>query len=690
MTLICITLILFALVLFWRGNTSDPFVAIIPLFFALLLSPLVFKPKGKFEWMNKSYSVYPFFKPLLKPLLLLIIGGAIAIYGRDVYMGLAAGVNRLQDKWNAAKAKPSEHTASPEVVGPKYESAIEHISVKPYLINPQEYVNANLLYSMSLERTDSRGFINVWQLRRELAVIEAMITTVDPDRCANEGEVYSDDPPSAKELKRREQKALKAMEKSRACLADMEGRYAEYMSASAEFNHDWLPLLIRAIQKGDPVAEVIMRQCQTTPILDRTQIESVCDPLQVRRDIAAKRLQEIGFSPAYEWGSKLAEKVRNVHTNGTGQHVDVEMLDLQEFALAELRQGVYGLPLDELTRFSNVARSQVQLETFHNAILIRLARKYVQRAFTLPEYSELRLNRSTLITKQLTWGAVFLEKAKHLRNSGDVYPYETHLSDSTEKRAVKIDPTRRVTENLVAGLDSKIFEKRLGEILAGTESTINRYLKQDPRWAVFLINRVGHHDYAPAGMTSSTHIVDQKLAGHWELEKTWVNWRLAPNKTRGSLEVKVDNEFMKATTITEGMPPPPLQNVQDCLLRKSGGVTYLWSREGVTHVGFEGHPSYESSTPFGDISGYGVLRAVIEGMDENHPDIDIDMNVFARFDPVKRYEQVLMQCQGGEAADTDRVRFLLLVEDALIEVATEASARLPIFIRQYQRVAAVK
>lgn len=60
--------------------------------------------------------------------------------------------------------------------------------------------------------------------------------------------------------------------------------------------------------------------------------------------------------------------------------------------------------------------------------------------------------------------------------------------------------------------------------------------------------------------------------------------------------------------------------------------------------------------------------------------------VFAPFDPKKRYKQVLVQCEAGESLENDRVRFLLLAGDTLVEVAAEQPYKASIFVRHYRRV----
>jgi len=65
----------------------------------------------------------------------------------------------------------------------------------------------------------------------------------------------------------------------------------------------------------------------------------------------------------------------------------------------------------------------------------------------------------------------------------------------------------------------------------------------------------------------------------------------------------------------------------------------------------------------------------------------------AALNPHLRYKQVLMQCEGAESDDSDRVRFLLHVRDQMIEIgapdsvsglSSDGTARFA--VRVYRRV----
>lgn len=66
----------------------------------------------------------------------------------------------------------------------------------------------------------------------------------------------------------------------------------------AAFNARWLPVLKGAMQLGDPVAEVVLRLCETTPLLDRTGIAADCSENADDKAFARQRLETIGFEPA--------------------------------------------------------------------------------------------------------------------------------------------------------------------------------------------------------------------------------------------------------------------------------------------------------------------------------------------------------------------------------------------------------
>jgi hypothetical protein len=98
----------------------------------------------------------------------------------------------------------------------------------------------------------------------------------------------------------------------------------------------------------------------------------------------------------------------------------------------------------------------------------------------------------------------------------------------------------------------------------------------------------------------------------------------------GRAVIKRDGEYTRMSTTIEGAQEP-LLNVVDCTLRYSGG-----------EIG--GTPPLMENRQIASAEARAPLKEKA------------------------RYKQVLMQCDNAEAAEVDRVRFLLLAGDVLIEI----------------------
>lgn len=66
----------------------------------------------------------------------------------------------------------------------------------------------------------------------------------------------------------------------------------------AAFNAVWKPLLLAATHRGDAMAEVVLRLCETVDLLDRSGIASDCSPTPDARQLAWQRLDAVGWAPA--------------------------------------------------------------------------------------------------------------------------------------------------------------------------------------------------------------------------------------------------------------------------------------------------------------------------------------------------------------------------------------------------------
>lgn len=186
-------------------------------------------------------------------------------------------------------------------------------------------------------------------------------------------------------------------------------------------------------------------------------------------------------------------------------------------------------------------------------------------------------------------------------------------------------------------------------------------LKQEPRWSVFLLHRVGHHEWIPEGTQSTTHQLDSAWLGKWAFQKESKDSSYPMTNGEGTADIYQDGEFTKIT-ITAASSFDPFNNVSGCLLRYSGGLTYL-----------------PEITPDGKTDKLNTNTLLGYTLPVLHPD------AIAPFDVKKRYKQVLMQCAGAEEPDSSRARFLLLAGDTLIEFGY-GTAWSSLAIRHYQRV----
>ncbi len=152
--------------------------------------------------------------------------------------------------------------------------------------------------------TDARGFIDAWALRKEVVSLSAVPT--GQQECSR-GEGDGDEEALATlktkkarlayERKRRREEALARQEEARCERRNLlERRTFERLHAA--FNARWRPVLVAATRSGDPVAEVVLRLCETTPLLDRSGIASDCSKDDADTALARQRLEAIGFKPA--------------------------------------------------------------------------------------------------------------------------------------------------------------------------------------------------------------------------------------------------------------------------------------------------------------------------------------------------------------------------------------------------------
>jgi len=296
------------------------------------------------------------------------------------------------------------------------------------------------------------------------------------------------------------------------------------------------------------------------------------------------------------------------------------------------------------------------MEADRRGRVIEAALQEVERAFTYSSgrdagwqtdgFAKLSLNRKPLTPGCLTWG-------KRLHGGGNslytgIYYWRRDLGRDIKR-----------VEQHVGGKQELEFIKLLRETLISANDNINRYLKQDPRWSVFLLNRIGHHEWVPEGMTSDTDKLRPEWLGQWKLETEFLDWMplsVQPEATYAT--IYKDGGATRITFQTPTAPTAPSHDAVGCQLRYSGGLTYLPGKD------------LESATSTKTVLGY--LRTY------SLPTI---REVFKPLKPSNRYKQVLVQCPEGEWFDSLRVRFLLLAGDSMIEVMGSGKT-----VRHFRRV----
>ena len=494
----------------------------------------------------------------------------------------------------------------------------------------------------------SHPVIDVWKLRSEVARIEPMAAEDNTEGC--HGERDPDEQETPQEMAAREKS-------ERACEEKIHAAYAGYRRAHEEFNKTWLPVMMDAIKQGDLVAEVIMRQCSTTPLFDRSGIESSCDQDPQRRIVAAKRLREIGFAPAFDLeGEAMARRMQDKPAqNNRLQYVAPSRREAQQLLLERFRLGVFGVSDTEMMNAwhtGNAPNSADEAEDIRRAAVVDAVMQDVQRAFTYSSgrfsagwrtdaFYALRLNRAPLTPGYLTWGRKLYYGGEHSYWTGEHYwrsgPLKIYLQYASN------------IEALIAYQGDAAFMGMLRDTLAASEASIDRSLAQDKRWSVFLLHRVGLHEWVPEGMESSTGKLEKEWQGEWVLEKEFVDWQPASVPAGFGATIYAENGATRIR-FRNGDDGP---KEEPCELRYSGGKTYI--------PGSAGLGSSSTDTPLGYLPA-------ISGISQFDPS---PKEPFAPLDPKVQYPQVLVQCPQGEWPDSERVRFLLRANDTLIEVTWE-------------------
>ncbi|MEJ2622392.1 MAG: hypothetical protein P8163_19720 [Candidatus Thiodiazotropha sp.] len=504
--------------------------------------------------------------------------------------------------------------------------------------------------SHTTPRADSRGFVNVWQLRKDVSTIEALTAYDNEEQCHSEGD--PDQLLSEKELQRIQQN-------SEVCIGEVKRAYGKYVKLKQTLNDVWLPILYSAIDKGDEVAEVIMRQCETTHVLMRNGIESTCDSSPVRRRRANQRLLEIGFIPAVDISEELLDDRGNSMAQ-RGQNQIAVMAKIKSGALGYNRSliNMNGNTADDKTTFDNYFRWSLMEAIFQDAPrAFTFSPGYAEAGWLTSEFTTLRLNRKPLTPGYLTRGPRLHYGGGRSIYTGPYYwrfgPLEIYVSGNA------------FSTKVVAGPRNLKFLQQREKLLAEIESNIDAYLSKEPRWAVFLLQRIGHHEWVPEGTSSETSKINYTWLGDWALtdvfnskRNNWIRVNESSNKTKARVSRKDGATFI---ALESDKPlSSPIADTSECQLRYSGGLTYLPAEDKEAAMSRETVLGYLSTYP-------------IEGLSEPLKPLH----------PKKRYKQVLMHCPEGESLDNQRTRYLLLAGETMIEVASDKGAIE--YIRHFKR-----
>lgn len=158
--------------------------------------------------------------------------------------------------------------------------------------------------------------------------------------------------------------------------------------AIADFNRTWIPILKHAVELGDPVAEVILRKCDTALILDRTGIASDCSNNEADSKFAQTRFDAIN----------------------TEFHNTLNCNACNEFGWFDLLKKHAGAPASSVVVISAVEEAKRMPEAVINPEMIRIPGKN----YEMGKYD----------VTQAEWRAVMGKNPSRFRGCGDTCPVE--------------------------------------------------------------------------------------------------------------------------------------------------------------------------------------------------------------------------------------------------------------------------
>lgn len=475
-------------------------------------------------------------------------------------------------------------------------------------------VQLALAQSAPVTVLDQQGFIDVFELRKAVIRLEMLLPKIDEESC-----------------------------NTKACQVAANHQKRMFEKARSAFMSKWGGALLSAINKGDEVAEVIWRQCDTTPVIERSALASTCDEDPVRRKEAALRLRQIGFEAAFD---ETAEGASPPWERDQSKR----RTQSQEHTIRQMEAGVYGNWTIDNHHGGNAPYSPEELVDIRRGAVIDAASTLARRAFTYvriqngyayESHAKLRLNRRPLGTPTLAWSA-------NVFHSGSPYTGPYDPARDGFKVYLQYDKHREI---IVGGNRDATYLRMLHDTLMRSEQRIDDWLKRDPRWSVFLLHRQGHHEWVPEGMESPFGRLRSAWSGKWVLDKNFENFKPVANLAPAQLRIRVVHGQALAQFEEAGT------SGYACELRYSGATSER-PEDGR-------HGKTATSTALGYLPALSPISQFESG----------PVEPFAPMNPRKVYRQVLVQCPQGEWPDNRNKRFLFLAKNTLIEVREAAGSR---------------
>jgi hypothetical protein len=333
----------------------------------------------------------------------------------------------------------------------------------------EDLIGVDSRAAKSRTANDSRGWIDVLQLQQAVAKV-LDLPTGDYDCSGGEGDEEETQFRSKKERisyeRRRKLAELKARRYVAKCEAQRKRESKAFARALEALNKKWVPLLERAVEQNDLVAEVVLRSCGTAPLLNRTGLAADCSERREEREFARTRLEAIRFEPALYKYANTSDAISNCSSNDfiAEQRCVVEaQIARYKRILKVMRSGYFGVA-ESGNRCPMKSRSED---------VDRLVEE-CQRLFYLMRAA---------VTMSFRAYAPELSLACPTEFPGG--------TDSINFRNLTRIDWAPFTDR---EFQTK-FDRDAEQIVSEIKSNIEGDLRRDPRWGIFLLDHFGNRTY---------------------------------------------------------------------------------------------------------------------------------------------------------------------------------------------------